>query len=199
MLPVCEELGIGFVPYSPLGGASSPGDRQHTAFDSSDNADAAALYGQEARQANSGSSTCCGETGSGRAPPRPSSCWPGSLAQAAVDRADPGDHQNCTDWRRTFGAAAVELTSDELGGTGPRCVRGSRSWATGTPRSSSRRRIADCPRAADRQRPRIARHNRRSRGQGCGEQPRHSERPIDARRRRHRGRDTSESASNGRE
>jgi aryl-alcohol dehydrogenase-like predicted oxidoreductase len=53
VLPVCEELGIGFVPYSPLGrGFLTGAIDQHTAFDSSDNRTTLPRFTVEARQAN---------------------------------------------------------------------------------------------------------------------------------------------------
>ena len=53
VLPVCEELGIGFVPYSPLGrGFLTGAIDQHTAFDSGDNRNTLPRFTVEARQAN---------------------------------------------------------------------------------------------------------------------------------------------------
>ncbi len=53
VLPVCEELGIGFVPYSPLGRGFLAGSiDEHTTFDSSDNRNALPRFTAEARKAN---------------------------------------------------------------------------------------------------------------------------------------------------
>jgi len=53
VLPVCEELGIGFVPYSPLGrGFLTGAIDEHTAFDSADNRNALPRFTVAARKAN---------------------------------------------------------------------------------------------------------------------------------------------------
>ena len=53
MLPVCEELGIGFVPYSPLGrGFLTGAIDEHTTFDSGDNRNSLPRFTVEARKAN---------------------------------------------------------------------------------------------------------------------------------------------------
>jgi aryl-alcohol dehydrogenase-like predicted oxidoreductase len=53
VLPVCAELGIGFVPYSPLGrGFLAGGIDEHTTFDGSDNRNALPRFTVEARKAN---------------------------------------------------------------------------------------------------------------------------------------------------
>jgi aryl-alcohol dehydrogenase-like predicted oxidoreductase len=53
VLPVCEELGIGFVPYSPLGrGFLTGAIDEHTTFDSTDNRTTLPRFTVEARQAN---------------------------------------------------------------------------------------------------------------------------------------------------
>ena len=53
VLPVCEELGIGFVPYSPLGrGFLTGAIDEHTTFDSADNRNALPRFTVEARKAN---------------------------------------------------------------------------------------------------------------------------------------------------
>ena len=53
MLPVCHELGIGFVPYSPLGrGFLTGAIDEHTTFDSADNRNELPRFTVEARKAN---------------------------------------------------------------------------------------------------------------------------------------------------
>ena len=53
VLPVCEELGIGFVPYSPLGrGFLTGAIDEHTTFDTADNRNALPRFTVEARKAN---------------------------------------------------------------------------------------------------------------------------------------------------
>jgi len=53
VLPVCDELGIGFVAYSPLGrGFLTGAIDQHTTFDSADNRNTLPRFTVEARQAN---------------------------------------------------------------------------------------------------------------------------------------------------
>jgi aryl-alcohol dehydrogenase-like predicted oxidoreductase len=53
VLPTCEELGIGFVPYSPLGKGFLTGKiNENTAFDSNDIRNRLPRYTPEARKAN---------------------------------------------------------------------------------------------------------------------------------------------------
>jgi aryl-alcohol dehydrogenase-like predicted oxidoreductase len=53
VLPACAELGIGFVPYSPLGrGFLTGAIDEHTRFDSADNRNALPRFTVEARKAN---------------------------------------------------------------------------------------------------------------------------------------------------
>src|ERR1700761_7646621 len=53
VLPVCAELGIGFVPYSPLGrGFLTGAIDEHTIFDSADNRNELPRFTVEARRAN---------------------------------------------------------------------------------------------------------------------------------------------------
>ncbi len=53
VLPVCEELGIGFVPYSPLGrGFLAGAIDEHTTFDSDDNRNTIPRFTVAARKAN---------------------------------------------------------------------------------------------------------------------------------------------------
>ena len=53
VLPVCEELGIGFVPYSPLGrGFLTGAIDESTTFDDSDNRNTLPRFTSQARRAN---------------------------------------------------------------------------------------------------------------------------------------------------
>jgi aryl-alcohol dehydrogenase-like predicted oxidoreductase len=53
VLPTCEELGIGFVPYSPLGrGFLTGAIDEHTVFDAADNRNTIPRFAVEARKAN---------------------------------------------------------------------------------------------------------------------------------------------------
>lgn len=53
MLPVCAELGIGLVPYSPLGrGFLTGAIDEHTTFDSADNRNELPRFTVQARKAN---------------------------------------------------------------------------------------------------------------------------------------------------
>jgi aryl-alcohol dehydrogenase-like predicted oxidoreductase len=52
MLPTLEELGIGFVPFSPLGKGFLTGDRRDTTFDSTDFRNIVPRFTPEARKAN---------------------------------------------------------------------------------------------------------------------------------------------------
>jgi aryl-alcohol dehydrogenase-like predicted oxidoreductase len=53
VLPVCEELGIGFVPYSPLGRGFLTGSiDENTTFDSGDNRTSLPRFAPDARKAN---------------------------------------------------------------------------------------------------------------------------------------------------
>ena len=55
ILPTCEELGIGFVPFSPLGRASSPErSTRTTSIDSTDFRTTSPRFTPEARKANHG-------------------------------------------------------------------------------------------------------------------------------------------------
>jgi aryl-alcohol dehydrogenase-like predicted oxidoreductase len=78
VLPVCEELGIGFVPYSPLGRRFLTGTiDERTAFDSADNRATLPRFTVEARRAiQSVVDLLRRESERKRIKPA-SSCWPG--------------------------------------------------------------------------------------------------------------------------
>ncbi len=114
VLPVCEELGIGFVSYSPLGrGFLTGAIDEHTTFDSADNRNALPRFTVEARKANQAlvdRLRTIGERNTAT-PAQLALAW--LLAQSTWIVPIPGT----TKVRRlqeNLDAAAVELTSDDL-------------------------------------------------------------------------------------
>jgi aryl-alcohol dehydrogenase-like predicted oxidoreductase len=118
VLPVCRELGIGFVPYSPLGrGFLTGAIDEHTTFDSADNRNELPRFTVEARKANQALIDRLRTIGerNGATPAQLALAW--LLGQAMWIVPIPGT----TKMRRlqeNLGAAAVELTSGELGEIG---------------------------------------------------------------------------------
>jgi aryl-alcohol dehydrogenase-like predicted oxidoreductase len=114
VLPVCAELGIGFVPYSPLGrGFLTGAIDEHTTFDSGDNRNGLPRFTVEARKANRALVERFREIGErkGATPAQLALAW--LLAQAAWVVPIPGT----TKVRRlqeNLRAAAIELTSGDL-------------------------------------------------------------------------------------
>ena len=102
MLPTLEELGIGFVPFSPLGRGFLTGTiDESTTFDSDDIRTSLPRFAAEARKANQALVDLLGaiaaaqgrDAGADRA---------GVAARAeAVDRADPRHHEAASASRRT--------------------------------------------------------------------------------------------------
>jgi aryl-alcohol dehydrogenase-like predicted oxidoreductase len=113
VLPVCVELGIGFVPYSPLGrGFLTGAIDEHTTFDSADNRNELPRFTVEARRANQGLLARLRTIGErkGATPAQLALAW--LLAQAPWIVPIPGT----TKVRRlqeNLRAAAVELTSGD--------------------------------------------------------------------------------------
>jgi aryl-alcohol dehydrogenase-like predicted oxidoreductase len=114
VLPVCAELGIGFVPYSPLGrGFLTGAIDEHTTFDSGDNRNELPRFTVEARRANQALVARLRALGErrGATPAQLALAW--VLARAPWIVPIPGTtkarrlHEN-------LGAAAVELTSGDL-------------------------------------------------------------------------------------
>ncbi len=114
VLPACEELGIGFVPYSPLGrGFLTGAIDEHTTFDNADNRNALPRFTVEARRANQALVERLRAIGERKeaTPAQLALAW--LLAQAAWIVPIPGTtkvrrlHENLR-------AAAVELTSGDL-------------------------------------------------------------------------------------
>ena len=118
VLPVCRDLGIGFVPYSPLGrGFLTGAIDEHTTFDSTDNRNELPRFTVEARKANQALIDRLRTIGerNGATPAQLALAW--LLGQAMWIVPIPGT----TKMRRlqeNLGAAAVELTSGELGEIG---------------------------------------------------------------------------------
>jgi aryl-alcohol dehydrogenase-like predicted oxidoreductase len=114
VLPVCEELGIGFVPYSPLGrGFLTGAIDEHTTFDSSDNRNTLPRFTVDARKANQAlveRLRAIGE-GAGMTPAQVALAW--LLARAAWIVPIPGTTK-AHRLQENLRAAAVELTSGDL-------------------------------------------------------------------------------------
>ncbi|MGD0808612.1 MAG: aldo/keto reductase [Acidimicrobiales bacterium] len=114
VLPVCEELGVGFVPYSPLGrGFLTGAIDEHTTFDSSDNRNSLPRFTVEARKANQALVTRLRAISErkGATPPQLALAW--LLAQAALIVPIPGTTK-VPRLEENLRAEALELTSDDL-------------------------------------------------------------------------------------
>ena len=114
VLPVCAELGIGFVPYSPLGrGFLTGAIDEHTAFDSADNRNELPRFTTAARRANQalvGRLRAKGQS-KGATPAQLALAW--LLAQATWIVPIPGTTK-LPRLQENLRAAAVELTSGDL-------------------------------------------------------------------------------------
>jgi aryl-alcohol dehydrogenase-like predicted oxidoreductase len=114
VLPACEELGIGFVPFSPLGRGFLTGKiDENTTFDSSDIRNRLPRYTPEARKANRVIIDLLARIGEkkGATPAQIALAW--LLAQEPWIVPIPGS------WKlerldENIGAVAVELTSEDL-------------------------------------------------------------------------------------
>ena len=114
VLPTLEELGIGFVPYSPLGKGFLTGKiNENTTFDSTDFRNRLPRFTPEARKVNQALVDLLGEIAQ-RKKARPAQialAWP--LAQKPCIVPIPGTTKLAR-LEENIGAAAVELTSDDL-------------------------------------------------------------------------------------
>ena len=114
LLPALEELGIGFVPYSPLGrGFLTGAINENTAFDSSDFRNSLPRFTPEARKANQTLVDLLGRI-AGRKTATPAQialAW--LLAQRPWIVPIPGTRKLAR-LEENIGAAAVELTPDNL-------------------------------------------------------------------------------------
>ena len=115
VLPTLEELGIGFVPFSPLGkGFLTGAIDENTKFDSTDFRNIVPRFTPEARKANHALVDRLGEIATGKnvTPAQIAIAW--LLAQEPWIVPIPGTTK-LHRLEENIGAAAVELTPDELG------------------------------------------------------------------------------------
>jgi aryl-alcohol dehydrogenase-like predicted oxidoreductase len=113
VLPTCEELGIGFVPYSPLGRGFLTGKiDETTTFGSNDNRSALPRFTPEAREANRPMVRLLEEIGDQKAatPAQIALAW--LLARKPWIVPIPGTTK-LQRLEENIGAAALELTSDD--------------------------------------------------------------------------------------
>src|SRR5438067_11746389 len=114
LLPMLEELGIGFVPYSPLGRGFLTGKiNEDTAFDSSDFRNMLPRFTPEARKANQGLVNMLGEIAKRKraTPAQIALAW--LLAQKPWIVPIPGTTK-LKRLEENIGAAAIELSQDDL-------------------------------------------------------------------------------------
>jgi aryl-alcohol dehydrogenase-like predicted oxidoreductase len=114
VLPTLEELGIGFVPYSPLGKGFLTGKiDENTTFDSSDFRNTLPRFTPEARKANQALVDLLGSIGERKnaTPAQIALAW--LLAQKPWIVPIPGTRK-LERLEENIGAAALELTSDDL-------------------------------------------------------------------------------------
>ena len=114
VLPTLEELGIGFVPYSPLGKGFLTGKiDENTTFDSSDFRNTLPRFTSEARKANQALVDLLGKIAERKkaTPAQIALAW--LLAQKPWIVPIPGTTK-LRRFEENIGAAAVELTSDDL-------------------------------------------------------------------------------------
>src|SRR5438093_6943423 len=114
VIPTCEELGIGFVPYSPLGKGFLTGKiNEDTTFDSSDFRNILPRFTPEARKANQALVELLGEIAKRKkaTPAQIALAW--LLAQKPWIVPIPGTTK-VHRLEENIGAAAIELTADDL-------------------------------------------------------------------------------------
>jgi aryl-alcohol dehydrogenase-like predicted oxidoreductase len=114
VLPTLEELGIGFVPFSPLGKGFLTGKiDENTTFDSSDFRNIVPRFTPEARKANQALVDLLGEIAERKnaTPAQIALAW--LLAQKSWIVPIPGTRK-LERLEENIGAVAVELTSDDL-------------------------------------------------------------------------------------
>jgi aryl-alcohol dehydrogenase-like predicted oxidoreductase len=114
LLPALEELGIGFVPFSPLGKGFLTGKiDEHTTFDSTDFRNSVPRFAPEARKANQAMVDLLGAIAARKnaTPAQIALAW--LLAQKPWIAPIPGTTK-LSRLEENIGAAAVELTPDDL-------------------------------------------------------------------------------------
>ena len=115
VLPACEELGIGFVPFSPLGAGFLTGKiDEHTSFESSDFRNMVPRFAPEARKANLAFVDLLRSVAARRnaTPAQIALAW--LLAQRPWIAPIPGTTK-LHRLEENIGAASIELTADDLG------------------------------------------------------------------------------------
>ncbi len=140
VLPTCEELGIGFVPFSPLGKGFLTGTIDpNTAFDSSDIRTSIPRFEAEARQANQALVDLLGTIAARKGAHARADRAGLAAGPAAVDRPDPG-HQAARPARGEPGRGRRRARRGGPGRDRGRCVRdrGPGSPLPGTPRTHDR-------------------------------------------------------------
>jgi hypothetical protein len=114
ILPTLEELGIGFVPFSPLGAGFLTGKiNEHTKFDSTDFRNVVPRFSPEARKANQALVDLLGKFAEQKkaTPAQVAIAW--LLAQKPWIVPTPGTTKQFR-LEENIGAVAVQLTSDDL-------------------------------------------------------------------------------------
>ena len=114
ILPLCEELGIGFVPFSPLGKGFLTGKiDEHTTFDSSDIRSRIPRFAPEALKVNLALVDLLAEVAErkGATPAQTALAW--LLAQKPWIVPIPGSRK-IQRLKENLGAVGVELTEDDL-------------------------------------------------------------------------------------
>src|SRR5438552_11243173 len=114
VLPTLEELGIGFVPYSPLGRGFLTGKiNEHTTFDSSDFRNILPRFTAEARKANQALVDVLGEIAKQKKKKTAQIALAWLLAQKPWIVPIPGTTK-LHRLEENIGAAAIELSGDDL-------------------------------------------------------------------------------------
>jgi aryl-alcohol dehydrogenase-like predicted oxidoreductase len=114
ILPTCEELGIGFVPFSPLGkGFLTGAINESTTFDKTDFRNIVPRFSEENRKANQGLVMLLGKIAAKRQATSAQIALAWLLAQKPWIAPIPGTTK-LHRLEENIGATAVELTGDEL-------------------------------------------------------------------------------------
>ena len=114
VLPTCEELGIGFVPFSPLGAGFLTGKiNEHTTFDPSDFRNISPRFTPEARQANQALVDLLGQVAARKQATLAQIALAWLLTQKPWIVPIPGTTK-LSRLEENIGAAAVELTTEDL-------------------------------------------------------------------------------------